>query len=125
MGGGGGYYPPNDNRFPDQNHGGQHEFWNDPSNRREISLTIEFTVVDSDETDDRESHDPWIRTSYGAQRSSDACNGCEGDKWWWVQFTTADSGSGLRKIDMDKSRPTGGNGRPDFDDNQKELVYYR
>ena len=38
-----------------------------------------------------------------------------GDKWWWVQFTTADYGSVLRKISVDHSR----NINPD------ETVYFR
>ena len=128
-GGGGQFYPNNNNnqRYPDRNNGGIP--WNDPSNRHSVTLTVEFTVVDSDEVDDRESRDPWIRAYYAAESSDEACGGngatsCE-YQWWWVQFTTADSGSGLRKIDMDKSRPTGGNGRPDFDQNAKEEVYYR
>ena len=125
MGGGGGFYPNgNDNRIPNRNP----NFWNDPSNRREITLTVEFTVVDPDEAGDTEEHDPRIEAVYAAKEKSDTCREVSssicGDKWWWVMFTTWDSGSGIRKIDMDKSRQTNG-GRPDFDRNQDDIVYYR
>ena len=133
MGGGGGFYPNNNNnnnnnQFPNNNGNRVPNYWNDPSNRREITLTVEFTVVDSDEAGDREEHDPWIQAVYAANSKGDTCRDISqsfcGDKWWWVQFTTADSGSGIRKIDMDHSRPTNG-GRPDFNTNQDDSVYFR
>ena len=136
MGGGGGYNPnggggfnPNNggNRFPNNNNNVNFpDFWNDPSNRREITLQVEFTIVDPDESGDREGHDPWIQAVYAANKKEETCHGtsiCQ-NKWWWVQFTTADSGSGLRKIDMDHSRPTNG-GRPDFSRNDDDRVYFR
>ena len=135
MGGGGGFYPNNnDNRFPNNNdnrypnNGGRFPgFWNDPSNRREITLTVEFTVVDSDDAGDREGHDPHITAVYAANSKEETCRDVStsycGNKWWWVQFTTYDAGSGLRKIDMDHSRPTNG-GRPDINPNNEE-VYFR
>jgi len=120
--GGNGYFP---------NNGGNNFInWNDPSLRREITLTVEFTIVDSDDADSREKHHPWIEAEFAAQSREDSCHDtsssfCE-DKWWWVQFTTADykHGSGIRSIDMDKSRSTNGGRRPDADING-EQVYYR
>ena len=130
-GGGGGFYPNNNNnnnQFPNNNGNRAPNYWNDPSNRREITLTVEFTVVDSDEAGDREEHDPWIEAIYAANSKGDTCRDIShsfcGDKWWWVQFTTADSGSGIRRIDMDNSRPTNG-GRPDFNTNQDDTTYFR
>ena len=120
--GGNGYFP---------NNGGNNFInWNDPSLRREITLTVEFTIVDSGDADSREKHHPWIEAEFAAQSREDSCHDtsssfCE-DKWWWVQFTTADykHGSGIRSIDMDKSRSTNGGRRPDADING-EQVYYR
>ena len=121
-----GYFPNNGgNRIPIIN-------WNDPSLRREIMLTVEFTIVDSNEADDRERHHPWIEAEFAAQSRSDSCHDVSssfcGDKWWWVQFTTADykRGSGIRSIEMDKARSTNNGGRnPNFDVNRDEQVYYR
>jgi len=117
-------FPNNDNRFPIN--------WNDPSLRREITLTVAFTIVDPDEADSREHHFPWIEAEFAAQERSESCHdvstGFCGDKWWWVQFKTADyeHGSGIRSIDMDKSRSTNNGGRrPDSDINRDEQVYYR
>ena len=125
--GGGGYSPNGGNRYPNRPIN-FNDYWNDPSNRREVTLTVEFTVVDPERAGDREEHDPWIEVKYAANSRDDSCQGasvCQ-DKWWWVQFTTADGGnhpSGLRKIDMDNSRPSNG-GRPDFNHND-DKVYYR
>ena len=125
--GGGGYSPNGGNRYPNRPIN-FNDYWNDPSNRREVTLTVEFTVVDPERAGDREEHDPWIEVKYAANSRDESCQGasvCQ-DKWWWVQFTTADGGnhpSGLRKIDMDNSRPSNG-GRPDFNHND-DKVYYR
>ena len=125
--GGGGYNPNGGNRYPNRPIN-FNDYWNDPSNRREVTLTVEFTVVDPERAGDREEHDPWIEVKYAANSRDESCQGasvCQ-DKWWWVQFTTADGGnhpSGLRKIDMDNSRPSNG-GRPDFNHND-DKVYYR
>ena len=122
-----GYYPNNDNRFPNIPIN-----WNDPSLRREITLTVAFTIVDPDEADSREHHFPWIEAEFAAQERSESCHDIStsfcGDKWWWVQFKTADyeHGSGIRSIDMDKSRSTSNGGRrPDGDINRDHQVYYR
>ena len=125
--GGGGYNPNGGNRYPNRPIN-FNDYWNDPSNRREVTLTVEFTVVDPERAGDREEHDPWIEVKYAANSRDESCQGasvCQ-DKWWRVQFTTADGGnhpSGLRKIDMDNSRPSNG-GRPDFNHND-DKVYYR
>ena len=125
--GGGGYNPNGGNRYPNRPIN-FNDYWNDPSNRREVTLTVEFTVVDPERAGDREEHDPWIEVKYAANSRDESCQGasvCQ-DTWWWVQFTTADGGnhpSGLRKIDMDNSRPSNG-GRPDFNHND-DKVYYR
>ena len=128
-GGGGGFYPNSDDRYPDDR-------WDDPSNRRQVSLTVEFTVAEPGRVDDRESSEPWITSEYFATSQGETCHNTQSskhdlymtnckDQWWWVKFTTADTNSGLMSIDMDKSKETGGNGRPDWDRHPEDVVYYR
>ena len=100
--------------------------WDDPSIRRKISLTVEFTVVNQEDLDDTDSSEPWITTEYNADNQAEACpEQANCDQWWWVKFTTADRDTGVLFVDMDKSKSTGGNGRPDFDTTPTEHVYYR
>ncbi len=60
---------------------------NDPSNRREVKLTIEFTVTNEILDDDDE---PWTKIEYLADSREQTCNtqpgqpGCE-NEWWGVK----------------------------------------
>jgi hypothetical protein len=118
-----GGYPPNNN-YPNNNNnnnmnnnnrpgmnrpggiggiGGIGQFM-DPSYRRDLSITVEFTVADELEDDD----DPWIKLYYGAEDDGETCMyepgdpNCEND-YWWVKFRISEEGdeeSGLSEINI-------------------------
>ena len=59
----------------------------DPSNRRDVSITVEFTVTNEDMEDDTS---PWIGMEYMAESKDQRCQvkpgepGCE-SQWWEVK----------------------------------------
>ena len=62
-------------------------FYPDPSNRREVIITVEFTVTSEHLIDDDR---PWTKMEYMADSSEQTCNappgepGCE-NEWWGVK----------------------------------------
>jgi hypothetical protein len=67
--------------------GGYFDPSNDPSNRRDVSVTVEFTITNEPFEDDDE---PWTKLEYTADSSDQTCSmepgqtGCE-NEWWTVK----------------------------------------
>lgn len=87
-------YPGNNNNYPGTGYNP-----NDPSQRRELTVTVEFTVT----ADLRDTSDPWTQLIYGAETEEDTCSVTPEDTdcyrdFWWVKFIVQDEESGLNTV---------------------------
>ncbi|XP_059088540.1 putative uncharacterized protein DDB_G0282129 [Tigriopus californicus] len=95
----GGNYPGSN--YPGGNYPGNNYNPNDPSRRRQLVITVEFTVTE----DLRDTSKPWTQLTYGAQTEEDTCSYTPEDAncymdYWWVKFQVQDEESGLNTVQL-------------------------
>jgi len=118
-GGGSNYNPGGSNYQPGYNPNDNNPNWNnDPANRDELEITVEYVVTTELVEDDTK---PWADVEYRADSSEETCQYGPSDlercqnEWWDAKFKVQDEGTGLHLITVTNT------GKPNYMND----VYYR